>query len=74
MRGKGKAAAAPEPQVPAKGAGKKASGATSVARTADQEATHPMQTRGASRAVRLRGVGGSGEKDTCVASSHPSKT
>jgi hypothetical protein len=51
-----------------KGAGKKTS-----TRTADPEATHPMQTH-ASRAGRLRGVGGSGEKDTCVASGHPSQT
>jgi hypothetical protein len=50
-----------------KGAGKKA---------ADKPA-EPMATRSreASRAGSLRpGVGGSGSKDTCVASSHPSKT
>jgi hypothetical protein len=75
-RGKGKAAArskvaaAPEPQVPAKGAGKKAS-----TRTADQEATNPMVTRQkASGAGGLRGVGGSGKKDTCGANGTPSKS
>jgi hypothetical protein len=53
-----------------KGAGKKASSST-----ADEQATHPMTTRSnASRAGSLRGVGGSGEKDTCVAFGHPSKT
>jgi hypothetical protein len=73
-RGKGKAAArpkvaaGPDPQEPAKGAGKKA-----TVRSADQEATHPMQTR-ASRARGLRGVGGSGKKDTCGANGTPSKT
>jgi hypothetical protein len=56
---------------PKKGSGKKA-----ATRPADQEATHPMLTRQkASRAGGLRpGVGGSGETDTCVASSYPSKT
>jgi hypothetical protein len=53
--------------------GKKATGAISVARPADQEAAHPMQTR-ASRAGRLRSVGGSGEKDTCGANGTTSKT
>jgi hypothetical protein len=59
-----------------KGAGKKVAVATPVARPADSEATHPMATRqSASRAGGLRpGVGGSGQTDTCVASSHPSKT
>jgi hypothetical protein len=38
-----------------KGAGKKASSST-----ADEQATYPMQTRGASRAGSLRGVVGSG--------------
>jgi hypothetical protein len=54
-----------------KGAGKKA-----ASRTADSEATQPMTTRSkASRAGSLRpGVGGSGQTDTSVASSHPSKT
>jgi hypothetical protein len=54
-----------------KGAGKKAAD-----RPADPEATQPMATRPkASRAGGLRpGVGGSGQTDTCVASSHPSKT
>jgi hypothetical protein len=61
-------AASPEPQEPTKGAGKKA-----TARSADQEATNPMTTR-ASRAGGLRGVGGSGKKDTCGANGSPSKT
>jgi hypothetical protein len=54
-----------------KGAGKKAAN-----RPAEPEATHQMTTRQtASRAGGLRpGVGGSGQKDTRVASSHPSKT
>jgi hypothetical protein len=58
-----------------KGAGKKAA-VTLVAEPAVSEATHPMTTRQkASRAGSLRpGVGGSGQKDACVASSHPSKT
>jgi hypothetical protein len=39
------------------------------------KATHPMSTRGkASGAGGLRGVVGSGQTDTCVASGHPSKT
>jgi hypothetical protein len=46
-----------------------------TARSVDQEATHPMTTRSnASRAGGLRGVGGSGEKDTCGAKGTPSKT
>jgi hypothetical protein len=53
-----------------KGAGRKAD-----TKPADPEATQPMITRSASRAGSLRpGVGGSGQKDTRVASSHPSKT
>jgi hypothetical protein len=68
-RPKRKAVANPAAAPPKKGAGKKAS-----VRTADSEATHPMVTRDASRAGRLRGVGGSGQTDTCVASSHPSQT
>jgi hypothetical protein len=54
-----------------KGAGKKAANGP-----ADSEATQPMVTpQRASRAGSLRrGVGGSGQTDTCVASSHPSKT
>jgi hypothetical protein len=66
---KTKAAANPAAALTKKGAGKKAS-----TRTADEQATHLMSTRSrASRARSLRGVGGSGEKDTCVASGHPSK-
>jgi hypothetical protein len=59
-----------------KGAGKKAAVVTPVARPAHSEATQPMVTRQrASRAGSLRpGVGGSRQTDTCVASSHPSKT
>jgi hypothetical protein len=66
---KSKAAAPPTPQEPAKGPGKKA-----AVRLADQEAAHPMQTRGASRAGGLRGVGCSGKQDTCGANGTPSKT
>jgi hypothetical protein len=51
-----------------KGAGKKA-----AKRPAVPEATQPIQA--ASRAGSLRpGAGRSGQTDTCVASSHPSKT
>jgi hypothetical protein len=62
--------------VAKKGAGKKAAVATPVARPADSEDTQPMATRQrGSRAGNLRpSVGGSGQTDTCVASSHPSKT
>jgi hypothetical protein len=61
------------------GAGKKAAVATPVARPADPELTQPISTRAkskdASRAGSLRpGVGCSGQKDTCAASSNPSKT
>jgi hypothetical protein len=67
-----KAAVKPKAAATKKGAGKKASSSS----TADEQATHPMSTRArdASRAGRLRGEGGSGQKDTCVASSHASKT
>jgi hypothetical protein len=61
-------AAAPKPQEPAKGACKKAS-----TRTADQEATHPMQTR-ASRAGGLRSKGGSRATVTSVTSSDTAGT
>jgi hypothetical protein len=59
-----------------KGAGTKASVGTPVARPAESEDTQPMVTRQrASRAGGLQpGVGGSGKTDTCVVSSHPSKT
>jgi hypothetical protein len=64
---KGKKSSVPAPK---KGAGKKAAD-----KPADPEATQPMKTRSVSRAGSLRpGVGGSWQKDTCVASSHPSKT
>jgi hypothetical protein len=69
---KGKKSSVPAPK---KGAGKKAAD-----RPAEPEATHPMTTRAASRAGSLRPrrdtshLGGSGQKDTRVASSHPSKT
>jgi hypothetical protein len=66
--------APPPKKKPVKGAGKKA-----TVRSADQEATHPMvdhdpMVTRASRAGSLRGVGGSGKKDTCGANGTPSKT
>jgi hypothetical protein len=61
----------PDPPSPKKSV-KKGAGKKAAVRPADQKATQPKST---SRAGSLcPGVGGSGQKDTRVASSHPSKT
>jgi hypothetical protein len=67
-----KKAAAPPPEAPAE----QPKGAKAPSPTKEQQVPkHPMETRKGSRAGGFRpGVGGSGQKDTRVASSHPSKT
>jgi hypothetical protein len=63
-------ASVPSDPPKSQGAGKKA-----AVKPAVSEASQPMTTRSVSRAGSLRpGVGGSGQKDPRVASSHPSKT
>jgi hypothetical protein len=62
------------PPSPKKGSGKKGSGKRKKASTRSPE--HPMVNRAKSgcRAGGIRGVAGSGQTDTCVASGNPSKT
>jgi hypothetical protein len=68
----------PDPLSPKKGKAKAATRTTAKVATRPEDQEHPMTTRSktsASRARSLRpGVGGSGQKDTRVASSHPCKT
>jgi hypothetical protein len=64
----------PDPPSPERSgrSGKKASAPRAPA---ESDGSHPMVTRHrASRARDLRPVGGPGQTDTCVASSHPSQT
>jgi hypothetical protein len=67
-----------DPVSPKKGKAKVATRPTAKVATRPEDQEHPMTTgskTSASRAGSFRpGVGGSGQKDTRVASSHPSKT